>query len=248
MTNLLDRIYRKNPLTFALIWIGAYVVLLSLADGISEAIGVQKLVTVIVCAVLTAVLLGWIRKNGKQAYFGLQKPAVPAAKMLFYLPLAVMISVNLWHGAVLNMSVTETALYMISMLFVGVLEEIIFRGLLFRAMAKDNMKAAVLVSSVTFGMGHIVNLLNGAPLIDSLLQIEYATAVGLLFTTMFLRTGSIVPCIVCHSVLNALSAIANEGALTMTDNIISAAVLTVIPAVYAVYMIKKTEPRTLPGD
>ena len=54
---------------------------------------------------------------------------------------------------------------MVSMLFVGVLEEVIFRGLLFLAMAKDSMKAAVIVSSVTFGMGHIVNLLSGAPLL-----------------------------------------------------------------------------------
>ena len=188
---LMERIYRKNPLTLALVWIGAYVVLMSLADGLSAAVGVSKSVTVIVSAVLTAMLLGWVRTGRRAAYFGLAKPDAPAAIMLYYLPLAVMISVNLWHGVALNMSPVETVLYMVSMLFVGVLEEVIFRGLLFRAMAKDNMKAAVIVSSVTFGMGHIVNLLSGAPLLDSLLQIVYATAVGFLFTVMFLRTGSI---------------------------------------------------------
>ena len=248
MSKLMERIYRKNPLTLALVWIGAYVVLMSLADGLSDAVGVSKSVTVIVSAVLTAMLLGWVRTGRRAAYFGLAKPDAPAAIMLYYLPLAVMISVNLWHGVALNMSPVETVLYMVSMLFVGVLEEVIFRGLLFRAMAKDSMKAAVIVSSVTFGVGHIVNLLSGAPLLDSLLQIVYATAVGFLFTVMFLRTGSIVPCIVCHSVLNALSAVANESVMTTTDNLISAAVLTVIPAAYALFIMKKTTPRTLPCE
>ena len=123
----MERIYRKNPLTLALVWIGAYVVLMSLADGLSDAVGVSKSVTVIVSAVLTAMLLGWVRTGKRAAYFGLAKPDAPAAGMLYYLPLAVMISVNLWHGITLNTSPVETVLYMVSMLFVGVLEEVIFR-------------------------------------------------------------------------------------------------------------------------
>ena len=37
-----------------------------------------------------------------------------------------------------------------------------FRGLLFTAIAKDNVKSAVVISSVTFGIGHIINLFNGS--------------------------------------------------------------------------------------
>jgi membrane protease YdiL (CAAX protease family) len=82
---------------------------------------------------------------------------------------------------------------MLTMMLVGFLEELIFRGFLFTALRKDSLKVAVIVSSVTFGMGHIVNLLNGAPLGETLLQIVYATAAGFLFTAIFLRGGSLWP-------------------------------------------------------
>ncbi len=41
----MKRLYEKNKLTFALIWIGVYVVAASVADGLSGAIGVAKIVT-----------------------------------------------------------------------------------------------------------------------------------------------------------------------------------------------------------
>ena len=90
-------------------------------------------------------------------------------------------SINLWKGVTIKLSVLETALYVLSMLCVGFIEEIIFRGFLFKALCKDNLKLAIVISSVTFGMGHIVNLLNGSDLIPTLLQIAYATAIGFLF-------------------------------------------------------------------
>lgn len=61
----------------------------------------------------------------------------------------------------------ETALYVLSMLCVGFIEELIFRGFLFKAMAKDGIKSAIIVSSITFGLGHIINLVNGAELLPT---------------------------------------------------------------------------------
>ena len=82
----------------------------------------------------------------------------------------------------MNTSIAETALFIVSMACVGVIEEVIFRGFLFKAMCKDNIKLAVFISSITFGMGHIVNLLNGEALIPTILQICYATAIGFLLS------------------------------------------------------------------
>ena len=72
-----------------------------------------------------------------------------------------MLSANLRYGFALNYSELQTILYILSMLCIGFLEEVIFRGLLFESMRKDSEKAAVIVSSVTFGIGHILNLFNG---------------------------------------------------------------------------------------
>jgi len=96
------------------------------------------------------------------------------------------------------------------------------------------------VSSLTFGIGHLVNLINGsgADLLASLLQVVYAVAAGFLFTILFYRTGSLRACIITHGVLNALSVFANEAAQTTQMEVFSAAALTVISLAYAVYIIK----------
>ena len=77
-------------------------------------------------------------------------------------PLVLLASANLWWGVRMNYSPAETALYVVSMLCVGFLEEVIFRGFLFKALCRTSVKQAVVISSVTFGIGHIVNLLERA--------------------------------------------------------------------------------------
>ncbi|MBQ5562407.1 MAG: CPBP family intramembrane metalloprotease [Clostridia bacterium] len=92
---------------------------------------------------------------------------------------------------------------------VGFLEEIIFRGFLFRGMAKDGLKSAVIVSAVTFGIGHIVNLLNGYDITKNIIQIVFAVAVGFLLVMIFVRTGSLIACIVFHALNNSCTGFAS---------------------------------------
>ena len=236
----MNRLYRKNELTFAIIWIVVYVVGLSLADNLSVMLGIEKIVTVFASLFMSAVLLLWIYQNKLFDKYGLCKSEITAKKMLYYIPLFVMISVNFWHGVTMNCSVLETFLYIVSMLAVGFLEEIIFRGLLFKAMCKDNVKTAIIVSSVTFGIGHIVNLVNGsgADLFSNLLQVGYAIAAGFLFTIIFYKTKSLIACIVTHGVLNALSIFANEAASTPGWKVTTAIALAGISVLYAIYIMK----------
>ena len=66
----------------------------------------------------------------------------------------------------------------------GYVEEIIFRGFLFRAMEKDNLRNAIIVSAITFGAGHIVNVFNTADIWGVLLQVGYAIVIGFLYTVI----------------------------------------------------------------
>lgn len=81
------------------------------------------------------------------------------------------------------------------MLCVGFLEETIFRGLPFTAIAKDNIKSAVIISSVTFGIGHIINLFNGSgmDLVNNLCRIVFAVAVGFPPGTFFIAAEVCCP-------------------------------------------------------
>lgn len=225
-------LYRKSEIWFSIAWIILYVVGTSVTDGI------HKSVTLGLHVVMSAVLLVWMKRNGLMSKYGLCRSGIPAKKFLYYVPLVVIMSCNLWFGVTMNMPLGETLLYVGSMLCVGFLEEIIFRGLLFRAMEKDNLKAAVIVSSVTFGIGHIVNLINGsgADLLSNLCQVCYAITFGFMCVTLLYRGRSLIPCIVTHSTVNMLSVFLPQQ--TPGQEIFTAAMLTVIPVVYILFLLK----------
>ena len=235
---MLKKLYEKSELWFALAWIIAYVVLASIGDNVSTSIGVSKLVTLPILIALSVVVFFFVKKNGLMEKYGLCKPQVRSAKMLFYIPLVVLLTANLWYGVAFNASPVETLLYILSMFCVGFLEEMIFRGFLFNAMAKNGVKSAIIVSSVTFGIGHMVNLINGsgAELLPNLLQVVYAVAVGFAFMMIYFKSKSLLPCIITHSVFNGLSAFSNEGMITPEMQMISGILIAIIAGGYAVYI------------
>lgn len=237
----MKKIYDKNELSFALIWIGIYVVLMSVGDSVSETIGIAKLVTAPVCIAMTLVMYLWISRNGLKKKYGLCPFEASVKKYLYFVPLVLLASTNLWWGVQLNLTFVESILYVVSMLCVGFLEEVIFRGFLFKAIGKKNVKQAIFISSITFGVGHIVNLLNGRDIPETLMQICYAVAVGFLFTIIFYKGKSLWPCIITHGVINSLSAFANENVITINKQLAGSIFLCVVSIGYALYILKKTE-------
>ena len=131
----MKKLYEKNELTFAIVWIVVYCVLQSLANPLNKAIGVAYAASAAFCVLQTVVLFAFIRKNNLQKRYGLCKSSVPACRFLYYVPLLILASGNLWNGFALIYSPAETALRVVCMLCVGFLEEEIFRGFLFKAIA-----------------------------------------------------------------------------------------------------------------
>ncbi len=235
---MLRKLYEKSEIWFAVIWIVAYVVLASAGDNISTNIGISKIVTLPILLALSAALFFFVKRNGLMEKYGLIKPQIVSARMLFYIPLVVLLTANLWYGVVLNDSPLEILLYILSMFCVGFLEEMIFRGFLFKAMAENGVKSAIIVSSITFGIGHIVNLINGsgAELLANILQIIYAVAVGFAFVMIYYKTKSLLACIITHSIFNGLSAFSNEAVMTPQRQIISGLLIAIIAGGYALYI------------
>ena len=234
----MKRLYEKNELTFAIAWIVIYCVLQSLANPLNEVIGIEYAASAAFCILQTIVLFTFIRKNNLQKRYGLCKSSVPACRFLYYVPLIVLASENLWNGVALNYSPAETTWRIVCMLCVGFLEEVIFRGLLFKAIAKDNIRSAVVISSVTFGIGHIVNLVNGSGmnLLNNLCQIVFAIAVGFLLVMIFYRGGSLLPCIIVHSAINTLGTFANDTNLTTEMQLLHIGILLAITVGYTLVL------------
>ena len=238
----MKKLFQKDQVWFAVLWIVLYVVGFSNADSLSEAIEIPKLLTVPVGLILAAVLYGFIRKNRLQQYYGLCPFRGSFRSFLYLIPLTVISSVNFWYGVAIQRPLPEILLYILSMCLVGFLEEVIFRGLLFKGMCKSNVTSAIIVSSVTFGMGHIVNLLLGEPLLDTLLQLVYASAMGFCYTAIFHTCGSILPCIVSHAFVNSTSIFAI--APTDRQRILTAVIQTLLSLGYGLWLLR---PKGLTG-
>ena len=238
----MKKLFLKDEIWFAVVWILIYVLGFSNADSLSETIGIPKLLTVLAGLVMTVFLYGFIRKNQLSGYFGLCKGNTNRRSVLYFIPLIVISSVNLWNGVTMNAPALETVLYILSMCFVGFLEEVIFRGLLFKGMCKTGVASAIIVSSLTFGMGHIINLLLGEPVFDTLLQLVYASAIGFCYTAIFYVSGSILPCILSHAVVNSLSIFAIEP--THTEHIIITIVQTLISTSYGIWLLRQKKKQS----
>ena len=240
----MKKLYEKNELTFSIMWIVVYCVLQSLANPLNKVIGIEYAASAVFCILQTIVLFNFIRKNKLQERYGLCKSSVPASRFLYYVPLIILATGNLWNGAAVNYSLPETVCRIACMLCVGFLEEVIFRGFLFVSLAKENVRSAIIISSVTFGVGHLINLFNGSgmELVNNLCQICFAIAVGFLLVTIFYRGGSLLPCIIVHSAINTLGTFANDTDLTMQMNLLHIFALILITVAYTL-ILTKTLPR-----
>ena len=228
----MNKIFEKHETLFCMLLIITYVAVNSLCV---QNFGYTSSVSFLFNTILSVCLVGLVLLLKKSAYYGFTKVQNPK-EYLYFIPLAVIITVNLWSGFNINNSVREILFHILTMINIGFIEELIFRGFLFRMMAKSSVKSAIIVSAVTFGMGHIINLLNGAELIPTLMQIGYATAIGYLFVIIFHKSKSLVPCITTHCLVNALSIFNVENTVSLY---IAPVFLIIVPLAYAVYLNKK---------
>ena len=105
-------------------------------------------------------------------------------------------------------------------------------------MEKDNLKVAIFVNAFTFGIGHIINLVNGSELIPTLFQVCYAFSIGYLFVIIFYKSKSLIPCIITHCLMNSFSIFNVDNSKIIY---IASIFLIVVPLVYANYLNKKIE-------
>ena len=143
----MKKLYDKSNLCFSIIWIVAYVVLFSVADGLSEKTGYMKSITVLVGILLSTIIIIFLKKNNLLEKYGLCSFKGNLKSFLFFIPLLAILTVNLWNGVKINTSIINTILFIISMVCVGFLEEIIFRGFLFVSMGQNSIKSAIIVKN-----------------------------------------------------------------------------------------------------
>lgn len=228
----MENILKKHETLFT---IGLIIIYVVVNSYMLQNFGYTSIQSAIVNTILSILILVLIILIKRVKFYGITKANNPK-KFLYFIPLLIISLFNLRNGIHVNNTTYEIICHIITMINVGFLEEIIFRGFLFKMMEKDNVKTAIIVSSITFGIGHIVNLLNGADLIPSLLQICYAIAIGYMLVIVFYKSKSLIPCIVFHGVFNSLSIFSSGD-----SNVVTTIILTVMCLGYAIYINKSVK-------
>lgn len=242
------KLYQRSELAFSLVCIGIHSILQSAAIAVNARLGIEYSASALFTFAMSVCLLIFLKEKRLRDYYNLHLPTISPKRMLYYAPLLLLSSINLWNGFRINLPAADSSCYLIYMFCVAFVEEILFRGFLFRALAKDNVKMAVIVSSLTFGLGHLLNLFNGSgmTLIANLCQVVGAIAVGFLFVVITYRTDSIIPCIVTHAAIDMVSLFANENGLTAEKRFFFGVVRILIVCLYLL-VIDRNVPNPAAG-
>ncbi len=108
---------------------------------------------------------------------------------------------------------SEVVIIAVEALFIGMLEEFLFRGLIFNIfMAKvqtytyKEVMKAVVGSAVIFGGVHLLNLITYPNLIKvTLIQVEYAMFIGMIFAIVYFRSRNIWVVVFLHFIYDFAS-------------------------------------------
>ena len=227
------KLYEKNELLFALLWILIYC---GVSIPIRGRFGDESIwMTVGLLAIACAAAL-FVKHNHLEAKYGLTGWPKDPKRFLYFIPMWIIVTGNLWGGISPVYKGPAQLFAILSMLLIGYIEELVFRGFLFKALIpRDGVPTAVIISSVTFGIGHIVNLLAGQASLETMLQVLFAISWGFIFTMVFHKSGSLIPCIIAHGLIDVFSkfAAASEAA----DRIY--VIVTIVTAVfYCIYLSK----------
>ena len=234
----MKKMYEKSEITFAILWIVIYAVGMG---TLQNNFGLDSLWHMLGLIVISVAIFLFVKKNGLMEVYGLAGWAKNSRAMLWFIPLWLISCMNLLSGFQPDYPVPGLFYAAVSMALVGFAEELIFRGFLFKAMLKDDdVKSAVIVSSVTFGMGHIINLFTGHELIATLIQMVFAVAMGFVFTLVFYKSGSLLPGILAHSYIDVTSVLASDEG-SQSVNLIVHIVIIVISVAYSLYLAKRVE-------
>ena len=199
----------KFELKLTLISMIVYYGLLIISNIISNKIwGIEYLAVVPMQIALFVCVLFYLKRKNLLSYYGISSiKELEHKKLLYYVPLIVICFANFINGIHINDVTLELFLALIAMLFTGFFEELLFRSYLVKLLLNKSKILAIALPSLMFGMAHLFNLFGGADIMPTLLQVCYASGFGFMCTIFFYKTNNIIPCMLCHSLVDIVSVI-----------------------------------------
>lgn len=156
-----------------------------------------------ISALFIVFLLGWgrdARVTSKPSWSGFWYAVPPAAITLLILGIGVATASLQGIDATLLLTSELVMATLLLVIFVGVFEETLFRGIVLHGLEiRFGPIIALLGSSVLFGSMHYVNWVGGQNLLSTHQQVIHAALSGVLYGAIALRCRSIWPGVFLHS-------------------------------------------------
>jgi membrane protease YdiL (CAAX protease family) len=156
----------------------------------------------IVLAAAFLLLVVWLMRWGD---VGFSRFRVLPASRLMWLPtiyLAVFAGIAITLGLPSGRSL---AFILVNTCFVGLSEELMFRGILFSGLrSRLGPRSSIWICCILFGAIHVLNAFQTGLVEAAMLQAVAAFMTGTLFLALRMRTGSLFPVIVLHAVWDCL--------------------------------------------
>jgi membrane protease YdiL (CAAX protease family) len=138
-------------------------------------------------------------------------------------------------------------------LMIGALEEAGLRGLVLLGLVRawgstaKGLIQAIVVSSSVFGLLHLFNL-GTEPIIPTLLQVVFATFIGICFAGVLLRTRALLALVVIHGLIDLFSDLqVNSDAPATVSSALVVCVLTLPFAIAGLWVVRRrTIANTIP--
>lgn len=239
----------RKELVLSLAWVSLYlVVFVRLPSVLSGLIGVPHFFNAVAEALFAAIVVACLRKRGLLSYYGFTSlKELDYRNLLYLVPMAALLAVTVSLGpADDGCPWQQTLLMVVWMAGLGFSEEVLLRGFVLRALMRNSEGFAVVASSVAFGLLHLVNLIGGADLVVTLLQVAYATCMGLMLSTFVCRTDNIIPCVLLHSSLDVAGVFVAEPSVRQSCAL--CVIYSMVCACYAWYLHATDRPLVKRGE
>ena len=239
--NLMLKLYTNKAVLHSLVWLALYLIINTITGNLATSLEMEThIVSALPNLLLAVICLLYLLRTKISEKIGLfTKPSANTKTMLFYLPVIALPFLNIFYGINHKLSVIDVLALLAMYIGVGFMEEIIFRGLMFKALdEKWNRYIVVLFISLTFAIGHIVSVVAiGQSLPDTILQIINAFVVGFMFMLIILASGNLTVCVITHVLYNFFASI---SLINSTNTLIIYANL-IITALYFVYLLFRSQ-------
>ena len=158
-------------------------------------------------------------------------------------------------GAVIDAPAWRIAILALECLCIAFFEEVAFRGVVLLGIIKRNPNKrlwiflSIVISSVIFGLVHLINLYNSSP-IAVLMQIGYSALIGAMCSVVIIKTANLWLCVGLHAVFNFGGAVVRycgSGEIWDAFTVVFTAILAVLVTVYMVISFLRADLSVISG-